>query len=460
MNILRRLLFRNFKFIYNTSQWLSYRFTPAGVLIASCMLASGIFGVDIRQSMAYQIFTITASLLLISFIYTFSFRGKFTVTRELPEFGTVNHILQYRVQIENLTKIIQKDLLLIDGLETRFPDYQEYLVSRDPQDKNRNRFDRIIGYPRLMALIRNLRGGILHPQSVLNIAANGHTELDVELYPSRRGYIYFSSTSIARPDPLGLMRAIRKYSQRDKLLILPRTYRTPKIELRGLRKYQQGGMTQASVIGDSQEFMSLRDYRPGDPLRTIHWRSYAKTGKPVVKEFHDEFFVRQGLILDTFREDKSNAAFEEAVSVAASFCLSLPGQDSLLDLMFIGHQAYRFTSGRGIAQPENMLEVLACTSPCYEDTFNKLHELVPEYCNESSGMICILLDWDNKRKKLIETIIKAGIPVVVFLITEEDINANFEPGPLKSNPERLVILNCGQIQSSLDDASNLKLSAV
>jgi len=459
MNILRRLLFKNFKFIYKISHWLSYRFTPVGVLIVSCMIASGIFGVDIRQSMAYQIFSITASLLLISFIYTFFFRGQFAVTRVLPQFGIVNQTLQYKIQVKNLRKFKQQDLLLVDDLETRFPNYQEFLVSRDPQDKNRNRFDRVIGYPRLMALIRNLRGGILKPQNILNIAANDYTELEVELYPSRRGYIYFSSARIARPGPLGLMRAIRKYTQQDQLLILPKTYRSPKIELKGLRKYQQGGMTQASAIGDSQEFMSLRDYRPGDPLRTIHWRSYAKTGTPVVKEFHDEFFVRQGLILDTFREDKSNAVFEEAVSVAASFCLSLPGQDSLLDLMFIGDQAYRFTSGRGIAQSENMLEVLACTNPCYEDTFNKLYELIPEYCNESSGMICVLLDWDNKRKKLIESIIKAGVPVVVFLIIEEGINPSFEPGPLESNPDRLVLLNCGQIQSSLDETSNLKLSA-
>ena len=56
----------------------------------------------------------------------------------------------------------------------------------------------------------------------------------------------------------------------------------------------------ASSVGESEEFVSLRDYRRGDPMRHIHWKSWAKTGKPIVKEFQDEFFVRHALILDTF----------------------------------------------------------------------------------------------------------------------------------------------------------------
>jgi uncharacterized protein (DUF58 family) len=55
-------------------------------------------------------------------------------------------------------------------------------------------------------------------------------------------------------------------------------------------KYQQGGVALASNVGQSDEFVALRDYRQGDPLRHIHWRSWARAGKPVVKEFEDEFF--------------------------------------------------------------------------------------------------------------------------------------------------------------------------
>ena len=57
----------------------------------------------------------------------------------------------------------------------------------------------------------------------------------------------------------------------------------------------------------------MRDYRPGDPLRRIHWKSWAKTGRPVVKEYQDEFFVRHGLILDTFQNTEKSEKIADIV---------------------------------------------------------------------------------------------------------------------------------------------------
>src|SRR5205085_1884082 len=48
--------------------------------------------------------------------------------------------------------------------------------------------------------------------------------------------------------------------------------------------------------------------------------------------------------------------FEEAVSVAASFACTIDTQESLLDLLFVGPQAFCFTIGRGVAHADQMLE--------------------------------------------------------------------------------------------------------
>ena len=48
-----------------------------------------------------------------------------------------------------------------------------------------------------------------------------------------------------------------------------------------------------------------------------------------------------------------------AVSVAASFACTVLTQESLLDLLFVGPQSYCFTAGRGLAQADQMLEILA-----------------------------------------------------------------------------------------------------
>ena len=457
MRIIRKLLFNNFRLFHQLSQWARYRFTPAGLLIAGGFIASGIFGIDTRQSLAFQIFAITASLLLISMLSAITFRGRFHLVRKLPEYGTASLPLKYKVLITNKQSRQHKDTVLLDEFINYFPKYSEFVSDRDPQDKNRNWFDRTIGYPRLISLIQRKRGGSISPVEISLIPGHGQTEVEVEFIPSRRGYLEFSTSKIARPDPFGLFRAIIKNKNPDSLLILPKTYRLSHVQLPGSRKYQHGGLNTAGARGDSQEFLSLRDYQPGDPLRTIHWRSYAKRGEPIVKEFQDEFFVRQGLVLDTFIESHSNHIFEEAISVAASFILSIEDQDSLIDLMLVGTDTYRFTAGRGFGKIDNMLEILACTQPCLDQPFEKLHELLFRYGNETSGLILILLDWDKKRKHLVRQLQVANIPVIVFIMSELLTESLLDRSPLPRSPNRIILLPGNKVKETLENLDWTKL---
>ncbi|MCZ6804400.1 MAG: DUF58 domain-containing protein [Proteobacteria bacterium] len=450
--MIRWLLFKNLRFVYRISHWTRHRFSPVGMLILGGMVASAIFAIDTRQSLSFQIFTITAVMLLLSVVSVLTFRSKLSIKRLLPDFATAGQPFNYRILIKNLKKHHEKDLILIDELATPLPDYEEFSTSYDPIDSSRNWFDRVIGYPRLMTLIRKKRGASILPVEVREIPADDEIEINIEVNPIRRGYLNFSGSRIARPDPFGLFRAMQEKPDKDNLLIMPKLYRVPHIHLHGMRKYQLGGMNLTSAVGDSQEFMSLRDYQPGDPIRAIHWRSYAKTGKPIVKEFQNEFFVRQGLVLDTFIEDKSDAIFEEAVSIAASIALSTQDQDSLLDLMFIGPEAYCFTSGRGLSTTENMLEILACVQPSHEKSFNKLDELICQHTGETSGLICVLLDWDEKRRKLIEKINRLDIPLFVFIITDTTGSAGVDPDLLVDQPGYFTVLRTGMVQEDIDQS--------
>jgi uncharacterized protein (DUF58 family) len=231
-------------------------------------------------------------------------------------------------------------------------------------------------------------------------------------------------------------------------LILPKRYLLPPIALPGSMKYQQGGVALASNVGQSDEFIALRDYRHGDPPRHIHWRTWARIGKPVVKEFEDEFFVRHALVLDTFVDHPCSEAFEEAISVAASFACSVRTQESLLDLLFVGPQSYAFTAGRGLAHADQMLEVLASVRPCADQTFDKLEHLVINHVRRVSGCICVLVGWDEPRRKFIEKLQALGVPLLVLVVTG--------PGKAKSLPafpasqtDRFHVLEVGQIEQNL-----------
>lgn len=446
----RRLLYRNFRQVYAVSNWARNRLTPTGGLLFGGMIASGIFGVDTRQSLSFQIFAFLAAMLLLALLSMLVFRGRFRTRRILPDYATVRQPVKYRMIVENLGRRRQRELVVYDELQTILPDFGEFSSATDPGDKNRNWFDRVVGYPRMISLIQKKRGATIPPVAVGDLQAQEQNEVMLELLPHRRGYIRFNRTRVARPDPLGLTRAMKTNRTEESLLILPRTYAVPPVQLQGKRKYQHGGMNLASTVGDSQEFMSLRDYSPGDPLRAIHWRSFAKIGRPVVKEFQDEFFVRQGLLLDTFIEDKSNTVFEEAVSLAASFIVADRPQDALLDLMFVGSESYRFTSGRGLSQVENMLEILACVEPCHTPEFNALNELIIRHAVETSGIICVLLDWDEKRQGLIQNLTGMDIPVLVLLVTDRPELPAMDTRPLRNYAGNFHVLHTDNIQAGLD----------
>jgi len=444
--MLRRLLFANFKMAYKISQGLKHRFTTAGMMILTIIPVAGAFGFDTRSTLSFQIFSITLILLITAISFSILFRGTFFIERKLPDYGTVGTPLYYSCTVSNKNKRPHKGLVLIDNLNSPFPTIEEFIHSQDPLDKKRNRIDRFIGYPRLMNTIQKLRGGTPLPVDIDYIAENSDTEQKIQLTPLRRGYLYFEKILLTQVDPLGLFQAHKVFKRKDKLLILPRLYNTPTLNTQGKRTYQQGGINNTASTGDSQEFISLRDYRPGDPIRSIHWKSFAKTNQLVVKEYNDEFFIRYGLILDTYLSHNSEEIFEDAVSIAASFMTAQKEQDALLDLMFIDNRTYRFTSGRGLGSTESILEVLACIKPVYKNNIDEMELMLKDYSHECSALICIFLELDDTRRKFLKTLCEYNIPVKILILTDsKEIDITDAPKRIDIN-----IIHHDSLQQDLD----------
>ena len=420
------------------------RLTQPGLVVASSLLVVAMTGLDPEISAAYQAFTLLACFLLVSFAFTWPFRARFSAHRALPRFGTVGCPLSYRVRVGNLSSGLQKGLTLLEDLADPRPSFSDWLALQAADGKRLRSFQ--------LSQRRNpnpFRLATVKHAEVPALPAGEETELSVEVTPLRRGILRFEGVTLARPDPLGLMRAFVTVRLPQTLLVLPRRYPVPPLALPGSRKYQEGGVAFASSVGHSEEFMSLRDYRHGDPLRHIHWRTWARAGRPVVKEFQDEFFVRHALVLDTFTDDPHSEAFEEAVSVAASFVCTIQTQESLLDLLFVGPHSYCLTAGRGLAHSDQMLEILASVRPCLDRQFITLERLVLNHVRAVSGCICVLVAWDEDRRDFVRHLLSLGVPVLVVVVVGRGQNRSLDAGPLQVQPERFHVLEAGQIERGL-----------
>jgi uncharacterized protein (DUF58 family) len=152
------------------------------------------------------------------------------------------------------------------------------------------------------------------------------------------------------------------------------------------------------------------------------------------------------LILDTFIAPDDGAVFEEAVSVAASFACTIDTQESLLDLLFIGPEAFCFTIGRGLGHADQMLELLASVMPAPGKSIAALEQLVVEHAETVSGCICIFLAWDEPRRQLVRKLTQMGVPAMVLIVREPGAPA-FQRQP--DDPESLHTLEAGKIEEGL-----------
>ena len=442
-----RFIFKFLYRLYRLFSWLHYhgarRFTSAGVLVVCALVAAAAMGVDTDSTVTYQAFTPLFFLLFIAVVSSWFFRAQFSATRVLPRFGTVGLPFTYPVRVRNLSPKNQVGLTLIENLTDPRPLFDEWLAAQLADER------RVRSFKFNQRTNRAFQQATVKEALLPPLLPGGEVETRVELTPLRRGVIRFTGVTFARPDPLGLVRSFVKAPAAQTVLVLPRRYLLPRVQLPGTEKYQSGGVAMAANVGRSDEFVSLRDYRRGDPVRHIHWRSWAKTGKPIVKEFEDDYFTRHALVLDTFTDDPRGVVFEEAVSVAASFACTIQTQESLLDLLFVGPQAYSFTSGRGLAHADQMLEILAAVRAISGQPFAPLERLVLDHAVAVSGCIFVLLAWDAARQELVRKLKMLGVPVLVIVVVEAGADTALAPGPMRDEPGKFHVLEVGKIEQGL-----------
>ncbi len=423
--------------------WARRRFTRGGLVVLGAFIIAGSSGIDIENTVTYQSFALLLAVLMAALGCSIFFRAKFSATRLLPRLGTAGQPLYYRVLIKNRTARPQTGLVLLDQLSDPRPSFEDWLRFQMAESKRVRPFR--VSQRRQKTPFRRAR---LKEADIPPLPPGDELEARAEILPLRRGILYFTGITIARPDPLGLFRAFITVPAAQKILILPKRYPLPPIALPGAHRYQEGGVALAANVGRSEEFVSLREYRRGDPLRHIHWRSWAKAGKPIVKEFEDEFFVRHALILDTFDEEPNSEVLEESVSVAASFACTVLTQESLLDLLFVGAQSYCFTAGRGLAHADQMLEILASVKNCPDRKFETLEHLVLNHVAVVSGCICVLQHWDEARQRFIGKLRALGVPLLVLVVVRPG-SPKPDAGPMHDQPDQFRVLEIGLIQEQL-----------
>jgi len=133
----------------------------------------------------------------------------------------------------------------------------------------------------------------------------------------RRGVVPVGPVRSVQADPVGAISRQKLLTAPLELYIHPRLVQVDAAAIGVLKDIE--GITTAQLSSSDVSFHALREYVPGDDRRAVHWRTTARMGKLMVRQFEETLRAHLLLLLSTRTGDyDSEDSFERAVSVAGS----------------------------------------------------------------------------------------------------------------------------------------------
>lgn len=173
----------------------------------------------------------------------------------------------------------------------------------------------------VMAAVAELPvGQALREITIPLVGPGAAIELPLTIPTPTRGVIRIGPLTIARQDPIGLLRREVTWPEKHRVHVHPATAQLPP-HTAGLVRDLDGSASRQLTDSDLS-FYAVREYAAGDAMRHVHWKSTAKTGTLMVRQYEQSQTARVAVLFDARREEyASDEEFELAVSVAASLSL-------------------------------------------------------------------------------------------------------------------------------------------
>ncbi|MFN9198025.1 MAG: DUF58 domain-containing protein [Planctomycetaceae bacterium] len=220
-----------------------------------------------------------------------------------------------------------------------------------------------------------------------------------------RGVLDFLSLRISSRYPLGLWERGFELNLAEQLLILPRVGRLTGRFREALRTQQRTQFDAPARTGVfDEEFHRLREFRPGDSRRAIHWRTTARRNELMVREYQEQHDPEWLLLVDLWLPPQPGATdlerLETVISFVASCCTSRArtGRNTGLQLSLCGRQfASLGEPGQGLTL-RDALESLALAEGSSSPATGHLADILEQRRGESSRKLFISSHPDSQNR--------------------------------------------------------------
>jgi uncharacterized protein (DUF58 family) len=356
-------------------------FTPEGRWLFAIALATGAFAVDVTHTQVYLLFSLLASVILASLVVSATLRLPELLLRvHAPPRVFVGAEVSFVVECERTSAGPPAAWLRVEG--PFLPYFGRWLT---------------------------------RPMPMADVGFGRRSSAIVKARFVERGDLTLGRFRVSALLPLGLASGPPLQSAPVRLRVVPRPANVLRLGIALSTRHQPGGVALASKTGESMDLRGVRPYRKGDRIRDLSARTWARTGKPAVREYQEEYFTRVGVVLDCVAPRRRSArveqTFEAAVSLTAGIVAHLGRGDALVDLLVTGGEIHALTLGRSLGFLEQALDHLAVAELTATVDRRRLLELLAPYLARLSAVVVVVDGWDEAREEFVRGIEKNGLRV-------------------------------------------------
>lgn len=194
-----------------------------------------------------------------------------------------------------------------------------------------------------------------------------------------RGLYPLSHVEVTVRDLLGYTLWRGELPCAEPLAVLPRYERLSGLSISPRRTLVAQGTVRARRAGAGLEFFGTREYLPGDDVRRINWKAYARWDRLVITEFEEERATEVMVVLDVrasaYPPKHGKELLDRAARAAASLCQHFLGEGHRVGLLLYGRYLDFILPGFGKRHGERLLRMLARAELGHTEVFSELSQL-------------------------------------------------------------------------------------
>ena len=250
------------------------------------------------------------------------------------------------------------------------------------------------------------------------------------LEPKERGEYSFGNLNVFAESPLGLVSKRFTFQKEAMLPSYPSFIHLRKYELMALQnEFLLGGIKKIRKLGHTMEFEQIKEYVPGDDVRTINWKATSKRNQLMVNQFQDEKSQRIFMLIDNGRTMQMpfNGLSLLDYSINATMALShiiLKKNDRAGMMTFSKKTEHKVAADNKSGQLRKISEALYnIQTNSYESDFSRLYQDVKYTIGQRSLILLFTnfetLDAVNRQMKYLRGIAKNHLLVIIFFKNSE-----------------------------------------